>query len=189
MTIECTACAFRLCDVTPLAKLVAICVSDRCGPPGLANKHVDLKDIVKWTGAGPDYVLQTFDELEMKGVECVDLGNDRFEFIFQIPPEPPQLPSPEEMLSIYVASADGATKIGIARDAKIRFKALQSTIPNGTLVSHFVARARASIARKVERLAHAHLSYCRTNGEWFRTSPRAAVDVVKNLLAELQTTA
>lgn len=81
------------------------------------------------------------------------------------------------LTSVYVIGpADGAVKVGLAKDVRSRVATLQTGHPHQLLIHHQIECAEAS---RIEGFAHRMLRHCRLNGEWFSCSVAVARHAVE----------
>ncbi len=93
--------------------------------------------------------------------------------------------SREANQSIYVIhSSAGISKIGISINPKRRLVALQWANPTEKLTLEWTFAGKWSQIAMAEKVAHRMLDRKRLKGEWFKTSPRDAIEFVKKALQE-----
>jgi hypothetical protein len=82
---------------------------------------------------------------------------------------------------VYVISADGRCKIGVARNTQKRRSSLQVGSGAELIVFGQVRVPTRLDALQIERAAHDTLGWARERGEWFCLDPRYALSVVRLL--------
>ncbi len=87
-------------------------------------------------------------------------------------------PRPPHRFVYVIGPAVGLQKVGLATDPKARLAALRTACPFD-LVLHVAVPVPFGEAHAVERAAHVALAAYRAAGEWFETTPGAAVAAVQ----------
>lgn len=97
--------------------------------------------------------------------------------------------SQSEMWTVYVIAtqAAGPVKIGIAKDATKRRRALQTGHPE-PLKLFSGKKVEVGLARVIEQNCHKELRSFRLEGEWFRISADAAAIIVERVASRFQAT-
>lgn len=182
MTMKAMLWGFKLDGISPVAKLVAICLGN--------NAHDDVHGeapipyICEFACAEPQELLAALEELsESAGVTFERAaGQIRFWLPIEIEPLAPAKPD-QRQCSIYVITSTSATKIGISRNKVVRLQNLQSWVPEKLTLVWSAPGPQYSIKR-VEAAVHADLSAHRLFGEWFAISPDVAIEAIKKQMRD-----
>jgi T5orf172 domain len=184
MTVKASAWAVRLRNISPLAKLVAIAISDNYDEtaPGAVLRmaylgefcnveHDDVRAALDELGEWTDLIYR----YEEDGLVWV-----RIPIIEDKKVSSPKKPNKSHCY-IYVIAAASRTKIGISRSAVVRLENLQAWTPETLRLAWTVSGPRHLI-REIEAACHNELAAQRVAGEWFSVSPDEAIAVVKRVM-------
>jgi hypothetical protein len=184
MTIKATAWASRLRNISPLAKLVAIAISDNYSEtaPGAEIKVTYLSEFCNVEDADARAALVELGEwtdlvyrYEEDGLVWVKLPITEDKNLSSR-----QKPN-QSHCYIYVIAAASRTKIGISRSASVRMEYLQVWAPE-TLRLAWTGSGPRHLIREIESACHKELAAQRLTGEWFSVSPDEAIALVKRVM-------
>lgn len=97
--------------------------------------------------------------------------------------KPSRRPEPSSPVDIYILQDELRSKIGMARDVRLRVKALSAGNPGG-LAIYATRTAPASHARRIEAAMHRRFSGYAIGREWFKDLPvKEALVALDDLIA------
>lgn len=185
MTIQATAWAARLRNISPLAKLAALGIGD--GYQGEGKESVRLGWLVEFCCVEEADVRAALEELRDWHDVSFTFDGDRVSNLtlpvvinerFSRPREPDK-----SLCHIYVIRSEKRTKIGIARNPAIRIESLQAWAPEHMAII-WTASGPRDVIRWIEAACHRELAAHRIAGEWFDILPPRAIEVVKAQMAK-----
>jgi hypothetical protein len=188
MSFEAMHWSWPMTGVSPMAKLVAIKISDGYGPGGQFHA-CSLDCLIKFTCGTEADVRSAIAELVNKA-EMLFEERAPGDLWFWLPikdESQTKWPAPQRSgpLTIYVISRGQFTKIGISGNALKRMESLQCAAPEQKLKLEWRGIGPDHQIRKVEKSSHAVLSAHLVGNEWFAVTPSRAIEVVCAELAKL----
>jgi hypothetical protein len=180
MTMQATAWATSLRGVSPLAKLIAIALSENDHDAGHVN--VEIAYLCDYCNATKEAVLQAIDELPDVGWVDQDgrIDCDLLAIKYAKPrPREARLAPDQSPCVIYVMTAKGRTKIGISHNPSRRREELQMAASEEVRLVWTAEKMPRFMARKIEQASHVRLAEFCVGGEWFSVSALVAIDVVR----------
>lgn len=187
MSYQAMKWSWPMVGVSPLAKLVAILISDGYPPFG-AFYLCRRERLAEFTCSTESDVRTAIAELVNKTEMLFEEKPDGFYFWLPIPDESKEAksdPIRRTPLTVYVISRGKFTKIGISGNALKRCQSLQWQSPEQKVKLEWKAVGPEFQIRKVERLSHAALAGHLVGNEWFAVTPAQAIDVVRSEMTKL----
>jgi hypothetical protein len=180
MTMQATAWATALRNVSPLAKLVAIALSDNDHDGG--HVSIEISYLCDYCGVSKEAIFEALGEIseiawhdEGDRIEC-----DLLTIKTVKETERERRPAPDgSPCEIYVMAVKDSIKIGISHNPQRRREELQIAAMQDVRLVWTAQRMPRFLARKVEVAAHARLEKFCVGGEWFSVSALVAIDVVR----------
>jgi hypothetical protein len=183
MTMQATAWAMRLKNISPLAKLTAIEITENYDKGDGRDAGRSLQSLADFCNVDVDDIVIAIAELHENCGMGYSIAGETLTVSLPIEAQK-RVWTPGQNTSqchIYVIEARTRTKIGISNNLKTRLDALQSWAPETLRVVWSKAGPRHLI-REVEAACHAELAARRITGEWFDVSPDHAIAVVISVM-------
>lgn len=182
MSFQAISWAYEQAGISPLAKFVLITIAD--GTNDGEPSRVSIEALTSLTLIDHAAVLECIHELSGAGKLFVCSLTDVFIEVELRLPAAPAKPARSTLCAgfLYVAEADGLTKIGITKDPQSRVRALVSASGKSVWLAKTFTFPSMQAARIVERQAHEHFSGRRSAGEWFKITPDEAVRHLKTIV-------
>lgn len=180
MTIFGLAWGYRVREVTPLAKLIAIrfgdcCDQDACG-------IAEWGDLQEWCCAGRNEIEDALRLLALnENVIWSKKADGTIGFSLPVQARAAQsrnAVADTSISSIYVIRGRSGHKIGISGQLANRVEGIRAATVDDTIALKWSHQAATPIIRKAERLAHALLAGKLIRNEWFDVSAEEAISAV-----------